>query len=169
MKKIFVSIAAAGVLVAGAFAASMIVDGQALAQTDDSPVAERPDIPTQGDILGEVLGALVADGTLDQGQADAVKAALEAKHEEVRAQFGEWREDHPARFERDLNMGGIFEDGVVDADELADLPDDHPLKDPDGPAAEFLDDGELSTDDLRELGRQRHPHRGGGRVFSSDA
>ena len=53
MKKIFVSIAAAGVLVAGALTASTIVNGPALAQTTEAPAAEapadvRPDFPRPG-------------------------------------------------------------------------------------------------------------------------
>jgi hypothetical protein len=169
MKKIFVSIAAAGVLVAGAFAASMIVDGQAIAQTIDEPAVERPDVPRPEDILDEVLDDLVADETLNQGQANAVKAALETRHEEVRAQFDEWREDNPGRFGRDFAMGGMLEDGVIDADELAELPDDHPFNDPNGPAAEFLDDGELSADELRELGDHRRPPRDADRRPPRDA
>ncbi|MCL1692837.1 MAG: hypothetical protein M3096_04060 [Actinomycetia bacterium] len=157
MKKIFVSIAAAGVLVAGAFAASMIVDGQAIAQTIDEPAVERPDIPKPEDILDEVLADLVADDTLDQGQANAVKAALETRHEEARVQRDEWREDNPGRAERDPAIAGMLEDGVIDEDELAELPDDHPFNDTNGPAAEFLDDGELSADELRELGGHRRP------------
>ena len=160
MKKIFVSIAATGVLVAGAFAASTIVDGQALAQTVDETAVERPDIPKPDDILDEVLADLVTDGTLDQSEADAVKAGLEARHEEVRAELDEWHENNPGRAERDPAMDGMLEDGVLDADELADLPDDHPFNDPDGPAVEFLDDGELSADELRQLGDQRRPHHG---------
>jgi hypothetical protein len=178
MKKIFVSIAAAGVLVAGAFIASTFVDGTALAQTAEVPAAEvpvdeRPDIPMPGDILDEVLGDLVADGTLDQGEADAVKAALEARHEEARAQHDEWREDNPGRFERGVRrgfaMGGILEDGVIDAGELAELPDDHPLKDPNGPAAEFLGDGEISKDELSQIGDQLHERRAADRSDSTNA
>jgi hypothetical protein len=163
MKKIFVSIAAAGVLVAGAFAASTIVDGQAIAQTIDEPAVERADIPKPEEILDEVLADLVADDTLDQGEADAVKAALEARHEEVRAQRDELRGDEPGRAERDAAMDEMLEDGVIDADELAELPDDHPFNDPDGPAAEFLNDGELSADELQELGDHRRPPHGGDR------
>lgn len=169
MKKIFVSIAAAGVLVAGAFAASTIVDGQAIAQAVDEPAVERPDIPKPEEILNEVLADLVADDILDQSEADAVKAALEARHEEVRAELDEWREDNPGRFERGFAMRGMLEDGVIDADELAELPDDHPLKDSDGPAAEFLEDGELSADELQQLGDQRRPHRGADRKANTDA
>jgi hypothetical protein len=178
MKKIFVSIVAAGVLVAGAFTASTIVDDPALAQTLEVPAAEapgdeRPDFPTPGDVLDEVLGDLVADETLDQSEADAVKAALEAKGAEIRAQRDAWREDHPGPidrgFARGFAMGDLLEDGVIDADELSELPDDHPFKDPSGPAAEFLDDGELSEDELHQLGRQLHERRAADRSASTDA
>ncbi len=169
MKKIFVSIAAAGILVAGAFAASTIVDGQAIAQTVDEPAVERLDIPKPGEILDEVLADLVADDTLDQSEADAVKAALEAKHEEVRAQLDELRPEDPGRAERAAAMDEMLEDGVLDADELAELPDDHRFNDPDGPAAEFLNDGELSVDELQELGDHRRPPHGGDRRPPRDA
>ena len=178
MKKIFVSIAAAGVLVAGAFTASTIVNGPALAQTTESPATdapadERPDFSTPGEILEEVLGNLVADGTLDQGDADAIKAAYEVRHEEIRAEIEAWREDNPGRFEsgfkRGFAMGGLLEDGVIDAAELAELPDDHPLSNPDGPAAEFLTDGQLTEDELKQLGEQLHERRAADRVSSTDA
>jgi hypothetical protein len=178
MKKIFVSIAAAGVLVAGAFAASAIVNGPALAQTTETPATEapadvRPDFPRSGEVLDEVLADLVADGTLEQGDAVAVKAALEARHEEVRAEVEAWREENPGRFERGFKrgfaMGGLLEDGVIDATELAELPDDHPLNDPDGPAAEFLTDGQLTEDELKQLGERLHERRASDRVASTAA
>ncbi len=178
MKKIFVSIAAAGVLVAGAFAASTIVDGPALAQIAEAPGAEtapdeRPDFPKPGDIIDEVLTDLVADGTLDQGDADAVDAAFEARHEEVRGEVEAWREDNPGRFERGFKrgfaMGGLLEDGVIDATELAELPDDHPFNDPDGPAADFLADGQLTEDELQQIREQHHERRAGDRSASTDA
>jgi hypothetical protein len=178
MKKIFVSIAAAGVLVAGAFTASTVVDGPALAQSTETPstgapVGDRPEFPKPGDILDEVLGDLVADGTLDQGDADAVEVAVQARHEQVRAEMEAWREENPGRFERGFRrgfaMGGFLEDGVIDAAELAELPDDHPLNDPDSPAAEFLADGQLTEEELRQLGEQFHERRAGDRVSSTDA
>lgn len=178
MKKIFVSMAAAGVLVAGAFTASAIVNGPALAQTTEdsvaeAPAGERPDFPRHGEILDEVLGDLIADGTLDQGDVDAIKAAYEARHEEVRAEMEAWREENPGRFERGFKrgfaMGGLLEDGVIDAAELAELPDDHPLNDPDGPAAEFLSDGQLTEDELKQLRDQLRERRVDGRTSSTDA
>jgi hypothetical protein len=178
MNKIFVSIVAAGILVAGAFGASTIVGNQAVAQTTDLQTVgaadgERPDVPRPGDILDEVLADLVADGTLDQGDADAVRAAVEAKHEEVRAELDSWREEHPGRFERGFNrgfaLGGLLEDGVIDATELAELPDDHPFNDPNGPAAEFLADGQLTADELHQIGEQRRERWAGDRSSSADA
>lgn len=65
-------------------------------------------------------------------------------------------------------MAEMLEDGVIDAGELAELPDDHPLKDPNGPAAGFLEDGELSVDELRELGDHRRPPRDDDRADSTD-
>jgi hypothetical protein len=180
MKRIFVSIAAAGVLVAGAFAASTVVESPALAQTavptavasDDATTDARPDFARPGDMLDEVLGDLVSDGILDQGEADAVKAALEAKHEEVRAEMEAWREENPGRFERGFKrgfgVGGLLEDGVIDADELAELPDDHPLKDADGPASEYLTDGQLTEDELKQIGDQFRQRRAGDRSASTD-
>jgi len=181
MKKIFVSIAAAGVLVAGAFAASTVVESPALAQTavptavesDEVEAADRPDFAKPGEILDEVLGDLVTNGTLDQSESDAVKAALEARHEEVRAEMEAWREENPGRAERGSNrgfgMGGLLEDGVIDADELAELPDDHPLKDADGPAASYLADGQLTEDELKQMGEQFRQRRAGDRSASTDA
>lgn len=189
MKKIFVSIAAAGILVAGAFAISNATTSSAFAQTEEvpgaevpateAPAVERPDFAKPEEILDEVLAGLVTDGTLDQGEADAVKAALEARHEEVRAEREEWRANNPDQAERGRKGGRghkhgsdvreYLEDGVIDATELAELPDDHPLKDSEGPAAEFLDDGELTEDELRQIGDQLHERRAGDRGTSTDA
>ena len=54
------------------------------------------------------------------------------------------------------------------AGELAELPDDHPLKDPSGPAAEFLDDGVISKDELSQLGDQLHERRAADRSDSTN-
>jgi hypothetical protein len=178
MKTILVSVAAAGVLVAGALAASTVVDGPALAETTDDSAVEAPDaergaFPRHGEILAEVLDDLVADGTLEQGDADAVEDAWDARREEVRAEMEASREENPGRFERGFKrgfaLGGLLDDGVIDATELAELPDDHPLNDPDGPAAEFLADGQLTEDELKQLGEQRRERRADDRDSSTDA
>jgi hypothetical protein len=43
------------------------------------------------------------------------------------------------------------------------------LKDPNGPAAEFLGDGEISKDELSQLGDQLHERRAADRSNSTDA
>ncbi len=76
----------------------------------------------------------------------------------------QWREENPGRFERGFRrgfrLGGLLEDGVIDAAEIAALPDDHPLKDPNGPAAEYLDDGQLTADELSQLREELHAKKG---------
>lgn len=148
MKRLIASVAAAGILVAGAFVASTATNSSAEAQTsEDGTTQEAPehrDRPEKGAILDEVLGELVDDGTIDQSQADAVKAALQAKFEEI-------RENRPDRGDRDHRRGrlrgqieDLLEDGVISADEIAELPDRHPFKNADGPFAELLEDGQIT-------------------------
>lgn len=165
MRKTLTALLAALVLVAGAFVATAIVGGAATAQEDQSTDQERPDVPNRGEIVEDVLGDFVADGTLSQAEADAIAAALVARAEEVREEIRQWHEENPGSgrfgrgFKRGFHLGGLLEDGVIDSDELAELPDDHPLKDPDGPAAEYLDDGQLTTDELHELRQELHEQR----------
>lgn len=142
MKRIIASLAAAGVLVAGSFAAVALTSDPAVAQVaeDEATTEEKADRPNP---VVDVLDELVADGTLDQGQADAVLSALEAKREELKEERG----DKPRRGHRRGFVRGLLQDGVITADEIADLPDDHPLKDPDGPLADALSDGEITQEE----------------------
>jgi hypothetical protein len=164
LKKTLTALLAALVLVAGAFVATTIAGGAATAQTDDdSTNQERPDLPNRGAIVDEVLTDLVTDDVINQGQADQIAAALKARAEEVRAEMQQWRDENPGRFERGFrrgfHLGGLLEDGVIDADELAELPDDHPLKDPNGPAAKYLGDDQLTKEELQELRQELHEQR----------
>ena len=97
----------------------------------------------------EALQALVDDGTLTSDQVAAVVEALEAAADE---------RPRPVRrgMRAGWQLGEMLADGVIDAAELAELPEGHPLTDPDGPAAEFLDDGQLTEAELEEL---RSAHR----------
>jgi hypothetical protein len=101
------------------------------------------------------LQTLVDDGTLSTDQLNAITEALQVARDE---------RPHPVR--RGMRAGWqiaeLLEDGVIDADELAELPAGHPLADPDGPAADYLGDGQLTEDELRELRSQRHPGRPAG-------
>ena len=146
-----------GLLVAGAFTAAAVTGGTALAQEDTTAAEDaRPRPPARAEVLAEVLGGLVSDGTITQAQADAVTEALEAKAAEIREEFPNRRHRD---FRRGFRLGGLLADGEITADELAELPDDHPLKDPDGPAAEYLEDGRLTQDELRQLHEQRRAER----------
>ncbi len=165
MKRTLTAVLAALVLVAGAFTAIAITSGGAFAQTtdDESTSQERPDFAKGGEILEEVLASFVADGDISQATADDIAEAMAAKAAEVREQRQLWREDHAGRdrrgFKQGFRLGGFLEDGVIDADELAELPDDHPLKDPDGPAAKYLGDGKLTQEELQQLREELHAQR----------
>ena len=165
MSRLVASLAAVAVLLAGAFAVSLVGDEPAAAQTTETEAPEAPERPDREAILDEVLGELVADSTITQAQADAVKEALVAKHEELQAEREARREERQAQREQ---VREFLEDGVIDAGELAELGDDHPFNDPEGPFAEYLDDGQLTEDELREL-RQEHGRRGFGRGFRGAA
>jgi len=163
VKKLLTAALATLVLVSGAFAATAITGGSATAQASAQEEQDRPDRQEKGAILEEVLSELVADGIIDESQAEAVAEAITAKYDELREQRRQWREDNPGRFERGfrrgLRLGELLEDGVIDEAELAELPDDHPLKDPNGPAAKYLDDNELTSEELRLLRQELHAQR----------
>ena len=106
-----------------------------------------------GGVLQEVLDGLVEDGTLTQEQAEAVTDGVETRREEL-------REEQEALHEQ---LSTFLEDGVLSADELAQLPEDHPLRNLDT----YLEDGQLTEDELAELrpfGRG-HGHGHGPRGF----
>jgi hypothetical protein len=180
MRKILTSLAAAAVLVAGAFVAASVVGSSALAQETGD---EAPTVTRHAGLLADALGELVDEDVISQAQADAVQGRVELKAEERREEFGEMRPGHgrrgPGGFEKGPMLFGsdAFEDGVLDADELAELPDDHPFLDPEGPFAGFLEDGQLTLDELREalesgeFGLRSRGFRGfgeGHRSFGSD-
>jgi hypothetical protein len=154
MKKVIAALAAAGVLVAAAFTASIVTDGGvATAQVPDegTTTVERPE---RGAHFREVLDTLVAAGTIRQDQADTIEEAMVAKHEELRESGEGFRHHRGSR--GGFGLRGLLEDDVISADELAELPDDHPFNDPDGPAADYLDDGQLTRDELKEIREQTH-------------
>lgn len=164
MKKTLTALLAALVLVAGAFTATAITGGAATAQTEDEST-DRPNFPKRGEIVDEVLADLVGEEVINQGQADQIAAALRARAEEVHAEMQQWREENPGSgpfgrgFKRGFHLGGLLEDGVIDSDEIAELPDDHPLKDPNGPAAKYLGDDQLTKEELQELRQELHEQR----------
>lgn len=154
MRKILTSLAAAGVLVAGALVAVAIVDSSVSAQEGET---DTPTVVRHTELLADALGELVDEGVISQAQADAVRERVQTKAEAHRQEMAErlgelphfGRRGHGFHFEGFVDPD-VFDDGVLDADELAELSEDHPLRDPEGPFAEFLDDGELTLEELRE-------------------
>jgi polyhydroxyalkanoate synthesis regulator phasin len=145
MKRLIASVAAAGILVAGAFVASTATDSPAEAQTiDDTTTQESQERPEKGAILDEVLGELVDAGTINQSQATAVKEALQAKHEELKANRPDGEGRRHRRGHLRAQTEELLDDGVISAEEIAELPDGHPFKNDDGPFAELIEDGQIT-------------------------
>lgn len=166
MRKTIASLAAAGVLVAGAFVASTVASSEASAQTDDTAViTDEATRPARGAVLDDVLDDLVTDGTLKQAQADAVKDALVAKHQE----FKEMREERRAnRAERHEQFEEWLKDGVISAEELAELDVELPIHE-DGPLADALKDGQITQAEWDAFVEERKEHRKTRRGASRDS
>jgi hypothetical protein len=98
----------------------------------------------------------VVDGTIDSGQADAIKEAFEAKRDEIVEEFG----PRPERG-RDFHRGalrGLLADDVITQAEIDGLPDDHPLRTGDSPLSELLeDDGQITREELEAFREENRP------------
>lgn len=134
---------------------------------------DRATRPERGFLLDDVLTDLVADGVITQEQADEIAAAMTARLEELRSELQERRGEFGFLGRHGLDFHGRFgdflDDGVLDADELAQLPENHPLNDPEGPAAPYLEDGQLTQDELDELKAEVFPQGRGLRGDDSTA
>lgn len=166
MRKVIASLAAAGVLVAGAFVASTVTGTEASAQTDETAVTiDEATRPTRGAVLDGVLDDLVTDGTLNQSQADAVSDAVAVKREEIK----EMREERRAnRAERHAQLEEWLEDGVISAEELDELDVELPIHE-DGPLAEALEDGQITQAEWDAFVEERKERRGHRRGASQDS
>lgn len=155
MKKILVSLAAAGVLVVGVATAAVISSSDAAAQEAPETEESTTDAPPRGPgtAVQEVLDELVAADEITQPQADTIIAALEEKWEELRANRPEGRRGPGFHrgFKRGFHLGGLLEDGVIDAAELGELPEGHILTDDEGPFAEVAADGEITEEEFRSV------------------
>jgi hypothetical protein len=173
MRKVLGALLVVGLLVGGGVAYALLSSPpSATAQDDDSSTAEpdaaltddtaatdsaatddaATDRRVRRDVLGEVLDQLVTDNVITQDQADQIRASFAAKREELRAEFGAQRGDGATDRRGFRGFGHTLDeflaDGVIDADELAQLPEGNPLTDPDGPAAQYLEDGEITQEEL---------------------
>jgi hypothetical protein len=159
MKKIIISMAAAGVLVVGAFAASTITSSSVSAQSDEPPIeTEEVRRPHPGAVLDQVLADLVEEGTLDTEEAAAVKDGVAAKWEEIKEKYGDRRDRREHRREMREQIQLWLEDGVITEDEIAELPFDLPRSE-DGPLAEALEDGKITQAEWDAFIEQRRADR----------
>jgi polyhydroxyalkanoate synthesis regulator phasin len=108
-----------------------------------------------GSLLQDVLDDLVAEGVINQSQADAITDEVETRVDEKHAEMEQLREQMQQTHER---LRTFLEDGVITSDELAQLPEDSPLRNLDS----FLDDGQLTTEELQQLGGWGFGGRGPG-------
>ena len=120
----------------------------AVAQTEEG---EEPPFGPVGSAIQEVLDELVADGSngFTQSDADLVVEALTEKREAMRAEREALHEQ----------MEEFWSDGQLTADEIEQLPQDHPLRQ----LPDVLEDGTITQDELQALrpfGRGHHRHGG---------
>ena len=93
-------------------------------------------------MLDEVLSELVDAGTITQAQADAITDGLTTKAEEKRAEFEAQREAWQATAEQ---IRTFLSDGVISADEIAQLPADNPISN----LESILEDGQITLEELQ--------------------
>jgi hypothetical protein len=147
MRRLMIGAATVGALVTGGIVgAAVAAPASFSAQTDQTTTTTSvPDERRHAGLVAETLDQLVEDGVITQEQADQVGQALADA-------FAEKFRGRPFRhgLGLGLRLGSLLDDGVITAEELAELPDDHPLKDPDGPLAAALEDGQITVAELRE-------------------
>lgn len=145
--KIMAALVAGGLLVGAGFVTSIVsAPDTASAQEDTATTDEGRGFFARGmEFLGGVLDDLVGDGTITADQADAVLDAVEEKATELKE----------AREALHEEIRGYLEDGVMTAEEAANLPEDHWL------VSDVFDeawaDDELTVEEIQET--KPHPRR----------
>jgi hypothetical protein len=143
--KIVAALVAGGLLVGAGFVTS-IVSAPDTAAAQGAAADDTRGLFARGmEFLGDVLDGLVGEGTIHSDQADAILDAVEQEAAEFRAEREALREE----------IKGYLEDGVLDSDEAANLPEDHWLLS-DALEEAWADDG-LTTTEIREA--RPHPRR----------
>lgn len=138
-----VSAVAALLLIGGGSLVAVAQTGQA---TDTNTIG-----PVDGRVLdgpvSQVLDDLVSQGVITADQSRAITDALEAKRDELAAEFRRRWQDWK---QQGSQIRGFLDDDVITSDELSQLPEDSPLRDPDGPLADALEDGQITRQELRD-------------------
>jgi hypothetical protein len=96
--------------------------------------------------LSDALDKLVADGTITADQKTAILGAVTDERQARQAERKAQRDALMAQ--RDL-VKGFLSDGVITQQELDQLPADSPLRS----LTSLMDDGKITTDELKTLGR----------------
>ena len=143
-QKVLAATVAGSLLVGAGFVTAVIsTPGIAAAQDNSNEPSEEIHVGPFQDhrsILEDVLSDLVEDGTIDQSQADAIVEAVDAKAAELRASAEPFRG----------LIARLFEDGVLTAEELEQLPDVFPFNQLERILSDALDDGEVTLDEFKE-------------------
>ncbi len=98
-----------------------------------------------GSLLHSVLADLVTQGVITRAQSDAITSALTTKVDARRAELEAQRQQMQQMW---TQIQGFLSDGVISADELAQLPADNPFAKLSG----ILDDGQITLQELQSLG-----------------
>ena len=148
----------AGILLVGAAGAALATSGGAPAPgigsvvpaaASPTPAPSTPAVgPAVGPVLTDVLDGLVAKGTITAAQETAILDALIARRTELQSERRAVRQQ----------IIGFLSDGVITKAELDQLPADNPLR----RLTSLMDDGKITLDELRALGRGVVKGLGGG-------
>lgn len=101
-------------------------------------------------LLEQVLTDLVGKGTVTQQQSDAITTALQERRSEA-------LEEAKAALDQ---LKAFWEDDVLTADEIAQLPSADRITAAEGPLAEALEDGQITKEELDGIRAEHSPgHR----------
>jgi len=126
-----------------------IVKPAAASPTPAPSAATFPRMDIEDTALADALDGLVTKGTINAGQKTAILDAVKAERTTRHAQ----RQADRAQIQ------AFLADGQITQDELAKLPADSPLRQLTG----VMDDGKITLDELRGIGRGIHGGMMGGK------
>jgi len=159
-------VVAAGVVLATSGAAPAADPGTviaAAATASPAPAAgTKPAKPPKDTALTEVLDDLVTKGTITSAQKTAILDALAVERTARQAERQAAKAERKALQEK---VKGFLSDGVITQAELDQLPADHPLR----KLTTLMDDGKITLDELKSLGRggMKDMGIGGGRGWKN--
>ncbi|MHB8892884.1 MAG: hypothetical protein ACYC65_12655 [Candidatus Limnocylindrales bacterium] len=151
-------VGAAGAALATSAAAPAVDTGSVIPAVESpSPSATTATKPPRDGALTDVLTDLVTKGTITAAQKTAILDALSAERTARQAERAadrasrqaERAADRAARQADREKVRGFLSDGVITKAELDQLPADHPLRQ----LTTLMDDGKITLDELKSVGR----------------